>query len=57
MSNYKKANNGRWYFVPSLSLEEKVRLGFDSEVVEDIKKENSKKKESPAKKGKRTKKD
>lgn len=46
-----KGNDGRWYTVSSLSLEDKVRLGFDKEVVEDLKKEDTKKKESPAKRG------
>ena len=50
--------NGKWYHVDTLTLEEKVRLGFDDEVVEDLKKEDTKKKENLVKKEgkKRTKK-
>lgn len=44
---------GRFYLVSSLSLEEKVRLGFDESVVEDLKKVNEEQKKSPAKKRKK----
>lgn len=33
-----KGNDGRWYTVESLSLEDKIRLGFDKEVVKELEK-------------------
>ena len=45
--------NGRYYLVSSLKMEEKVRLGFDKEVVKELKKVNSEQKKSHAKKPKK----
>lgn len=32
-----KGNDGRWYDVDTLSLADKIRLGFDKKVVEELK--------------------
>lgn len=39
-----KGNDGRWYEADTLSLEDKVRLGLDKEVVEELKKIDPQKK-------------
>jgi hypothetical protein len=49
----KSTVTGRYYRVSSLSLAEKVKLGFDKSVVEDLKKVNEEQKKSPAKKRKK----
>jgi hypothetical protein len=49
----KKSNiTGRYYSVESLSLEEKIRLGFDREAVSELKKVKPEQKKSPVKKRK-----
>ncbi len=45
--------NKKFYLVSSLSLEAKVRLGFDKAVVKDLKKVNTEQKKSPVKKRKK----
>lgn len=40
--------NGKWYNVDDLTLDEKMRHGFDKEVVSDLKEVNEQKK-SPVK--------
>ena len=45
--------NGKYYLVSSLSLDEKVRLGFNKEVVSELKKVNSEQKKSHARKPKK----
>lgn len=43
----------KWYTVESLSLEEKVQLGFDEAVVKELKEVPTEQKKSRAKKGKK----
>ncbi len=45
--------NNKFYRVSTLSLEEKVKLGFDKAVVNDLKKVNEEQKKSPVKKRKK----
>ena len=44
--------DGKYYLVSSLNLEEKVKLGFDKEVVKELKKVDVEQKKSRAKKQK-----
>ncbi len=41
------------YFLEDLTLEDKIRLGLDKAVVDDLKKVNAEQKKSPVKKRKR----
>lgn len=43
---------GKFYTVESLTLEDKMRLGFDNEVVEDLKKVDEEEKKSRVRKRK-----
>lgn len=45
----------KWYTVESLTLEEKVQLGFDKEVVKELKEVPAAQKKSHAKKEKKSK--
>ncbi len=54
MENLQKSPvNKKFYLVSSLTLEAKVRLGFDKAVVKDLKKVNTEQKKSPVKKRKK----
>ena len=44
---------GKFYLVSSLTLEEKVRLGFDKSVIEELGKVNEEQKKSHVKKRKK----
>jgi hypothetical protein len=44
MASKKSPVNGKWYEVNSLSVDEKLKLGFDKEIVEELKAVNEEKK-------------
>jgi hypothetical protein len=50
-----KVDRTRWVYLPSLTLEDKIALGLDEAVIEDLKKIPEAEKKSPVKEQKKDK--